>query len=193
MSETQPHAERQKQRWVEYGANVALVIIVAIALTFFVVAIAQRASRQWDTTSARIYSLKPQTANVIRDLKQKVRIVSLYSTQTKPDARTDPEGRFTAQEWPTYVQGVADLLQEYKRNSSNIEVELIDPASSPAKVDGLINDVTNRYGGCDETGQGLLKFAGGEVASLIVLTLTLVLWIAAPIVATHFLIRRQDI
>ena len=42
-------------------------------------------------------------------------------------------------------------------------------------------------------GASLLKFTGGEVTSLIVLALTLVFWITAPIVATHFLIRRQDI
>src|SRR5512133_344878 len=130
--QTKVHAESQKKRWVKYGANVALVSVIAAVLTFLVVAIAQKASRQWDTTSQAIYSLKPQTTNIIRDLKQKLRIVSLYSAQAKPDARTDPEGRFTAQEWPTYVQNVADLLQEYKRNSPNIEVELIDPASSPS-------------------------------------------------------------
>ena len=42
-------------------------------------------------------------------------------------------------------------------------------------------------------GASLLKFAGGEAMSLIVLTVTLLVWITMPIVTTHFLIRRQDI
>ena len=42
-------------------------------------------------------------------------------------------------------------------------------------------------------GASLLKFAGGVGLSLIVLAGTLLFWIVAPIVATHFLVRRQDI
>src|SRR5690242_10823883 len=102
MSQTkQHHADSQKKRWLKYGTNVAIVSIVAIAICALVIAISQMTSRRVDTTSQRIYSLKPQTLNVLKDLKGKVRIVSLYSTQTKPDGRSDPEGRFTTEEWPS--------------------------------------------------------------------------------------------
>ncbi len=157
MSQTkQPHADSQKKRWLKYGTNVAIVSLVAIAICALVVAISQMTGRRLDTTSQRIYSLKPQTQNVLRDLKGKLRIVSLYSTQTKPDSRSDPEGRFAADDWPSYVQTVSDLLQEYKRTNANIDVELIDPVNSPAKVDGLIAEVTSRYGGEVKKYQGFI-------------------------------------
>lgn len=145
MSQTkQPIADSQKKRWLKYGTNVAIASLVATAICALVIAMAQMTGRRLDTTSQRIYSLKPQTANVLKDLKGKVRIVSLYSTQTKPPG---PEADRYEAEWPNYVQTVSDLLQEYKRSSGNIDVELIDPASSPAKVDGLIAEVSQRYGG----------------------------------------------
>ena len=125
-----------------------LVIIVAIAITFFVVAIAQT-----DEPAAR-YDLaghvQPQAADhqmSIKDLKQKVRLVSLYSTQTKPDAENGPGRAVRGRRVAHYVQTVSDLLGNTSRNSSNIDVELIDPAVSPAKVDSLIAEVTARYGG----------------------------------------------
>lgn len=172
--EKQPHADSQKKRWLKYGTNVAIVAVVAIAICALVVAMAQMTSRRLDTTSQRIYSLKPQTRNVLRDLKGKVRIVSLYSTQTKP---TGEEAERFESEWPSYVQNVSDLLQEYKRTNSNIDVELIDPVNSPAKVDGLIADVTSRYGGEVKKYQGFVdqypaqfkqikKLAEEEVAAI---------------------------
>ena len=42
-------------------------------------------------------------------------------------------------------------------------------------------------------GASLLKFAGGEGKSLVLLFLTLMFWIIAPAVAAHAFLRRQDI
>src|SRR5215213_7879549 len=138
-SKAAPGPETQKQRWLKYGANVVLACVVVVVLAVVTTALAQRANRRLDTTQAGLYSLKPQTVNIIRDNKQKVKLVSLYTRNTNaPGARTDETD---------YAQVVDDLLDEYARKGKNIEVESIDPIANPSKVDDLINDVTNKYGG----------------------------------------------
>src|SRR5947208_2613362 len=95
-----PRPETQQQRWIKYGANVALTVIVVIALAALVTYLAQRFNRRIDTTASGAYSLKPQTINIIKDLKSPVRIVSLYSKPTNPAQ---------AKEETDYGQIVADL------------------------------------------------------------------------------------
>src|SRR4051794_8413829 len=125
----------QKQRWVKYGANVALAIVVVVLLAGLITYGAQRADRRVDTTAAGIYSLKPQTKNLIKDLKQKVRLVSLYTAKDQAD-RDNP-----------YAGPVRDLLEEYARNSKNIEFDVIDPVKQPTKTDQLVSEAVQTYGG----------------------------------------------
>src|SRR3954465_7006257 len=134
--------ETQQQRWMKYGANVVLVSVIVVLLAIVLTALAQQswAKLNVDTTKAGLYSLKPQTKAVLGDLKQDVTIVSLY-TVTKP--RPGEEKEFVDRATP-----VADLLEEYQRyGKGKIHVEVIDPNATPAKVDALIEDVTQRYGG----------------------------------------------
>src|SRR5687767_1834075 len=135
-----PGPESQKQRWVKYGANVALAVVVVIVLAIVTTALAQRANQRVDTTESGLYSLKPQTVNIIRENKQKIKLVSLYTRNTAA-----PGGAATDE--TDYAQVVDDLLDEYRRKGRNIEVESIDPIANPTKVDDLINEVTNKYGG----------------------------------------------
>src|SRR5215208_273840 len=121
--------ESQKQRWVKYGANVALVSVVAILLAGLVTYLAQKTNRRIDTTASGAYSLKPQTINLIRDLKGKTKIVSLYQRPTPEQA---------AAEKMDFAQPVMDLLDEYRRKGKNIDVDAIDPVTNPSKVDDLI-------------------------------------------------------
>jgi hypothetical protein len=137
---TTPVFETQRQRWLKYGANVALTIIVAMVLAVMVVYLAQQFRRRVDSTQGRIYSLKPQTINLISDLKNPVTLVSLYSQSRDPRPDIQRERREQA-------QTVQDLLYEYQRKSNKIDVQIIDPDASPAKADALIKDVTERYGG----------------------------------------------
>ncbi len=67
-------AESQRQRWVKYGLNVALTIIVVIALAGFVTYIAQSKSLRKDTTAGGSYSLKPQTVALVEDLDSRMRL-----------------------------------------------------------------------------------------------------------------------
>ncbi|MGH7214494.1 MAG: DUF7088 domain-containing protein [Tepidisphaeraceae bacterium] len=160
--------ESQKQRWVKYGANVALTIVVVIVLAWGVGYLAQKYNSRVDTTQAGLYSLKPQTVNIIKGLGQKVKIVSLYAKPQQGDA--DPGAQ-------DYAGVVADLLQEYQRKGKNIEVETIDPIAEGSKVDQLIEQVKEKYGGevklyrqflgdFPKTLEQIKKFAEDELAKL---------------------------
>src|SRR5437763_2419633 len=133
--------ETQHQRWIKYGANVVLSVVLVSVVSVLIVVIAQRVGGRIDTTKAKAYSLKRQTLGIIRDVKSPVRIVSLYSrpTGTAQQQQTKQE--------TDYAQVVEDLLNEYKRAGKNIEVESIDPVADVAKADALYEYVRNRYGG----------------------------------------------
>src|SRR5688572_23902778 len=128
-------AETQQQRWLKYGGNVALSIVVVILLAAAVIWIAQRHGNRVDTTVGRVNSLKPQTINILQDVKSPTKIVALYAEK---DANGKPN---------VYRQPVVDLLSEYDRKGNKIDVESIDPVNSPTKVDSLIAEVTEKYGG----------------------------------------------
>jgi len=126
--------ESQKQRWIKYGLNVALSIVVVIVLAGIVCYLAQRHSRRADMTISRSYSLKPQTLNVLGNLKQKITLVSLY-----------PRTKEAGQQEELY-QPVVDLLEEYSRHSKNVEIDAIDPHEERGKLEQLIDKVASKYG-----------------------------------------------
>jgi hypothetical protein len=130
-----PLPETQQQRWVKYGANVALSIVAGVALVFLVTYLAQSHAKRWDETAAGVYSLKPQTLTILKDLNAPIKIVSMYSRESN------------RQDIDQYAQTVQDLLNEYHASSDKVEVDAIDPLNQPSKADALINEVTTKYGG----------------------------------------------
>src|SRR5687768_13941251 len=134
----------QQERWLKYGANVAIASVIVVVLAGLIIYLAQTTRRRIDTTQAGMYSLKPQTVNIIQNLPGKIKLVSLY---TPIQGATTDAGRARQAEHRIRMEAVADLLEEYKRKGKNIDVEIIDPVASPAKVDALITEVTNKYGG----------------------------------------------
>ena len=139
-SESAPRPEAQHERWIKYGSNVALAIVLAIVLAGVITYIAEARPVRVDTTAAGFNSLKPQTKNLIQNLNQNIKLVSLYE---KPEKNNNEE----AGAEPTVDEAgmVADLLDNYRRNSKKISVEIIDPTDKN-KVDTLINDLYQRYG-----------------------------------------------
>jgi hypothetical protein len=132
--------ESQHERWLKYGVNVVVVSVVVIVLAVVVIWLAQMWDHRVDTTTAGLYSLKPQTVNIIKENKQPIKLVSLLTkTKTQRASTDEPE--------IDMVQPVIDLLEEYHDKGKHIEYEVIDPAAQPAKVDQLIDDVMNKYGG----------------------------------------------
>jgi hypothetical protein len=168
-----PGPETQKQRWAKYGSNVALVSVVVVLLGIIGAALAQLPSlkARIDTTEGGLYSLKPQTKGILKDLKENVRVVSLY-------AQTDPvPGKES--DYYDYATPVADLLEEYERHGGGkIDVEVIDPTKDPRKIDDLITHVTERYGGevkqyrdfvagYDKSEEEIKKLANAEIAAVV--------------------------
>jgi hypothetical protein len=132
-------AESQAQRWAKYGSNVGLMIILAIVVAGLLTYIAQANDRRLDTTAQGVNSLKPQTLNVLHGLGTDTKIVSLY-TKTESNPNSDAPHPINK---PAFV---SDLLDNYKRASSHISTEVIDPVAEKGKVDQLITELDQRYG-----------------------------------------------
>jgi hypothetical protein len=145
MAEKSMQFESQKQRWLKYGLNVALSVIVVILLAGIICYITTRNTKRIDMTLTRSFALRPQTASILDHLKQKVTLVSLYPRKT-PDGKDDDK-----------YQAVVDLMEEYQRKSpSNIETDIIDPQTERGKLEQLIETVTSKYGTEIKKYKGLL-------------------------------------
>ncbi len=145
--------ESQSQRWVKYGANVTLTIVLMIVIAALLVYVAQRHDARLDTTSNGVYSLKPQTITVIHDIPKNpngspgITLVSLY-TRTSPAkaASRDDEDQQPVTNSVDEAQTVADLLEEYGRKGTNVDVQVIDPANEPDKLAKLHERLVHDYG-----------------------------------------------
>jgi hypothetical protein len=133
--------ETQHQRWAKYGSNVALMIVLAVVVSALVIYIVQANDRRLDLSGQGVNSLKPQTINVLHDLGSDVRIISLYSK-----ANVNADANATGPQPVDKSAYVSDLLDDYRRASSHISTEVIDPSTDKSKVDGLISDLEQRYG-----------------------------------------------
>lgn len=141
MSESDPKTgsptlpESQKQRWVKYGANVALSSLVLIAIAVLIIYIVQEHAGRIDTTLGHAESLSPQTVDFIQKNDQKVQIIALY-----------PKVKIHADEQDLYTP-VADLLDDYAAHGKDISTQMLDPDTERDQFAKLVSDVTNRYGG----------------------------------------------
>src|SRR5207247_3907190 len=75
--------DTQHQRWLKYGSNVVLVSIIVIVLAGLLVYLAQFRSKRVDMTAMRVYSLKPQTLNLIHAVKSPIRLSVFTSTPNR--------------------------------------------------------------------------------------------------------------
>jgi hypothetical protein len=157
-----PQAERetQSQRWAKYGSNVVLTVILAIVVAGLITYIAQAGDKRLDTTAQGVNSLKPQTLNVLHDLKTDIKVVSLY---TKSEAVAGADTNIRTVNKPAFV---AALLDNYKRASGHITTEVIDPVSEKGKVDQLVNELDQRYGQGIKDYQDFLAQYGGAYKQL---------------------------
>jgi hypothetical protein len=138
-------AETQKQRWVKYGANVLLTCVIVVVLVVVLLYIFQKYKVRKDTTVAGSYSLKPQTVQLVRDSKQKIKLVGIFSRNERrqSERKGEDENDLSAVRY----QQVADLLQEYEQKSGGrITATMIDHITEPGKVEGLFQEVQNKYG-----------------------------------------------
>ncbi len=147
-SDTPMGPESQHERWVKYGSNVGLSIVVVVVLAGLVVWLSQAQGLhigKWhfgfrksvDVTSDSSQSLKPQTLAVISDLKTPIKLVSLY-----PRLKQEKAGS----EKTDFQTPVVDLLDKYREKGKNIDVEVIDPVNEPTKLDQWIKELKEKYG-----------------------------------------------
>ena len=129
--------ETQRERWAKYGSNVVLTSVLVILVAAVAIYAAQKFPKRKDLTIGGSQSLKPQTVNIIKDLKQPIKLVSLY-------AKLKPNQVGQVQDFQTPV---VDLLDRYREEGRNVQVEVIDPVSEPAKLDAWLGEVTRKYGG----------------------------------------------
>src|SRR5258708_4720290 len=142
-----PAPETQAERWLKYGGNVVLASFVVILLAVLAIYLVQRSPKRLDTTAAGLYSLKPQTVNIIKDNPQKIKIISLYTKSKLPKNPDEEAGDQAKADPAAQVEKVSDLLEEYRSKGKNIDVEDIDPDANPAKVESLTDEVVDKYGG----------------------------------------------
>lgn len=95
-----------------YGLNAVLMSAAFIAILSVVYLIAQNRDQTWDFTATGRYTLDPQTAKILDSLDRPVKILLFFSSSMRQS------GEFVA---------IRDLMDEYKRRSSNVDYEVIDP------------------------------------------------------------------
>ena len=100
-----------KARQTKFSAYVSIYIAIVIALLGGLNFLAQRHNKSVDLTSNKRYSLSDQTAKIVKNLKQDVK-VTVFD-------RTDAFGK------------AKDLLDRYNNLSSKLQVEYIDPYKKP--------------------------------------------------------------
>lgn len=105
------------------GANVAIMIIIAIAICGIVSYVNDRHYYRFDCTASGRFSLTSKTKNILKGLEKPFIISTLFN-------RGD---RFTME----IFEQVSDILAEYAYQSDRIKVDHIDPLRERTKVEQL--------------------------------------------------------
>ncbi len=100
------------------GTNVIIMILAATAILGFASYLNARHYKRFDITQLRRYSLSEKSRNILKGLKEPIRITTLF-TQYEP---------------PVLYGEIMDLLEEYKYGSGKIELEHIDAYYETDKV-----------------------------------------------------------
>ena len=127
----------QKRRWLVFGSNVAVALLLATVLAVGIVWLSETLLRsRWrsDWTSSGRFSLSPRSRAMLGDLKQDITLTNLYAYA--------PEIPESVEQW----QRVQDLLSEYAAaNPSHITVESINPAVDVGGTEQLVDRLRKRY------------------------------------------------
>lgn len=108
-----------RARQTKYAAYAFVYVVVVIAAIAVANILANRYNKSLDTTSNKRYSLSPQTAKIVKGLKQNATI-TYFNQSTRFN-----EGK--------------DLLEEYANLSPRVHVAYVDPDKDPelAREDGI--------------------------------------------------------
>ncbi len=104
------------KRSVKYGTNVTIMILVVLGIAIFVEAISSQHSIRFDLTRNQRFTLSDQTQKIVQALDKDVNMIAFFSL--------DQDDR----------EAATDLLQQYKRLSSRISYEFVDPDKNPGRA-----------------------------------------------------------
>lgn len=104
------------KRSVKYGTNVTIMILVVLGIAIFVEAISSQHSIRFDLTRNKRFTLSDQTQKIVQALDKDVNMIAFFSL--------DQGDR----------EAATDLLQQYKRLSSRISYEFVDPDKNPGRA-----------------------------------------------------------
>ena len=131
----------RQRRWMVFGSNVAVMVLLATALVAVVVWLSTSLLRgrvRGDWTATGRFSLSPRTKALLGELdglNVDVRLTNLYSHT--------PEVPASEMQW----RRAQDLLSEYDVASGRVQVEDVNPAVDVGGVEQLIARLTERYAG----------------------------------------------
>jgi len=116
--------ESFKTKQVKYGGYAALMTVAVIIALLLVNLIAGQFSLQVDMTESRIFSLSPQSLQVLDSVDAPVRIFAFW----RPGERMPlPHNR-------DFVDDVTAVVNLFTARNSNITMEVIDPDRNPGFV-----------------------------------------------------------
>jgi hypothetical protein len=141
-AEAKPGMTR-RQRWLTFGSNVILMIILATAITVGVVwvsGVALRGKMRADWTATGRFSLSPQSKAIVQNLQQDLTIAMVYAD---PDQYVY-ESREDYQKAKEEYERMADLLQEFAMASGRVKVERLDPLNVP-EADRFLAEIQKRF------------------------------------------------
>ena len=99
------------ERSTKYGANVFVSSVVFLAILGLVNYLSIRHSHRFDLTEQGVFSLSPQSLNVVKNLQDDLQIQAFAEGGINPELR--------------------DLLQSYAFQAPKVKFELIDPDRQP--------------------------------------------------------------
>jgi ABC-type uncharacterized transport system involved in gliding motility auxiliary subunit len=99
------------QRSTKYGANALLASLIFVGVLGLLNYISTRHHHRFDLTEQGVFSLSPQSVNVVKSLTDDLQIQAFVEGGVNPELR--------------------DLLENYQYQSSKVKFELIDPDRQP--------------------------------------------------------------
>lgn len=102
------------------GTNMAIGVVIVLAIIVFLQMILTKYHTQFDLTQAKKFSLSSQTIQTLRGLKDELTFQYLINPSS-----------------PGETQNAKDLMDLYHFQTDKVKIEVIDPEKDPAKVQEL--------------------------------------------------------
>lgn len=104
-------------RQAKFGFNALITGIVFCAILVVINLIFKNAGLRWDLTKNKIYSLSDQTVNLVKSIKEPVKVYAFFTSDPRNASQKDEAKK---------------LLDEYSSRSPNFKYEFIDPYRNQA-------------------------------------------------------------